>query len=355
LGDARGRRTGLSTKQAIVKLVDTAVENGCRQSVACEELGLAEKTFKRWVNNNDDQRRGPLTVPSNKLSEEERSEILTTVNSEAYQDLAPCQIVPRLADKGIYLASESTFYRVLKSEGQLAHRGKSKPATKKKPDELMATRPNQVYSWDITYLKSPIKGSFYYLYMFLDIFSRKIVGWEVHENESMVKSSKLIQKIHLSEGLAKGDVKLHSDNGGPMKGATMLATLQNLGIVPSFSRPCVSNDNPYSESLFKTVKYRPEFPSQAFKSIEAARTWVASFVQWYNCEHLHSGIKFVTPMSRHKGGDVEVLEKRKIVYEEAKNKNPNRWSGKTRNWGRPEKVYLNCLPKEEVLDIKIAS
>lgn len=336
-------------------LIQNAIKNGCRQRIACMDLEISEKTFKRWVVNPEDQRMGPLTTPSNKLSDIERQKVLNVANSEDYCDLPPCQIVPKLADKGKYLASESTFYRILREENLLAHRGKSKPAKNNKPEPLVATGPNQVYSWDITFLRGPISGAFYYLYMFMDVWSRKIVGWEVHENEDMEKSSKLIEDIYQQEGLKDGDVRLHSDNGGAMKGATMLATLQKLGIVPSFSRPKVSDDNPYSESLFKTLKYCPQYPSRPFQSLNEARGWVGNFAQWYNCEHLHSGIKFVTPDDRHQGRDQEILKRRKKVYEQAKKRNPNRWSKGTRNWNRIEKVGLNNLLENEFLDIKIAS
>ena len=286
-----------------------------------------------------------MTVPSNKLSKAEAEEVISVSTSKEYMDLPPSQIVPSLADKGKYLASESTFYRILKEKNMLKHRGKSKPKTHEKPAPLVATGPNQIYSWDITYLKSPITGKFYYLYLFMDIWSRKIVGQEVHENEDMNKSSKLIDKICNSENIEKNKLILHSDNGGPMKGATMLATLQRLGIVPSFNRPKVSDDNPYSESLFKTLKYYHKYPSKPFLSLNDAQVWVNEFVNWYNNKHLHSGIKFVTPTSRHRGEDIAILNRRKITYETAKIRYPNRWSGPTRNWGHDEKVYLNYLQK----------
>jgi len=338
-----------------INLILISIQNGCRQRIACRDLDISEKTFKRWINTPEDQRFGPLTTPANKLSEIERANILSIANREEYCDLPPSQIIPKLADKGKYLASESTFYRILKEENLLTHRGKSKPRKHTKPETLMATGPNQVYSWDITYLKSPINGKFYYLYLFMDIWSRKIVGQEVHENEDMEKSSRLIEKIYEQENLKNGDVKLHSDNGGPMKGATMLVTLQKLGIVPSFSRPKVSDDNAFSESLFKTLKYCPQYPSRPFQSLENARSWVEEFVYWYNFKHLHSGIKFVTPNSRHLGEDDKILEKRKEVYKKAKIKNPNRWSKEIRNWDKIKKVELNGLQEDKILDIKIAS
>lgn len=335
-----------------INLIEKAIASGCRTYIACLDAGIDIKTFKRWKTNFLDKRKGPNTEPANKLSVSERHKIITISTSEKFVDKAPCQIVPTLADKGIYIASESTFYRVLKANKLLEHRGKSKKPSLEKPASLVATAPNQIYSWDITYLKSPIRGVFFYLYFFMDIFSRKIVGYDVYESESMELSSKLIDNICRSENIKKEQLILHSDNGGPMKGATMLATLQRLGVVPSFSRPGVSDDNPYSESLFKTLKYCPEYPSKPFESTYEAKKWVDSFVNWYNNNHLHSGIKFVSPADKHLGKDSEILKKRKIVYETAKLQNPNRWSGETRNWNRVEKVYLNHLQKKKDLDIK---
>lgn len=313
------------------------------------------KTFKRWENDLEDKRRGPKTTSANKLSDEEIEKVIQISTSKEYVDLPPTQIVPLLADKGIYIASESSFYKILRERKLLEHRGKSKKPSMNKPAPLIAKSPNEIYSWDITYLRSSVSGMFYYLYMFMDIYSRKIVGFEVHEKESMEHSSKLIERICIQENVLKDQLVLHSDNGGAMKGATMLATLQKLGVVPSFSRPRVSDDNPYSESLFKTLKYCPEYPSRPFASLSEASGWVEKFVFWYNNIHLHSGIKFVTPMSRHEGKDKMILKNRKRVYEEAKNKNPNRWSRATRNWDRVEKVLLNYLQKEENNDISLAS
>jgi len=284
------------------------------------------------------------------MTEKEVNKVITIATSEEFKDASPREIVPKLADKGKFIASESTFYRVLKRENMLAHRGKSRPKKNKKPIPLMATSPNEVWTWDITYLRGPIKGSFYYLYMFMDIFSRKIVHWEVQEEESMERSSKAIRRAYKKENILPDQIKLHSDNGGPMKGVTMLATLKKLGVLPSFGRPSVSDDNPYSEALFKTLKYCPQYPSRPFKSIEEARSWVDSFVDWYNNEHLHSGIKFVTPSDRHNGLDREILEKRREVYKKAKEENPLRWSKEIRDWKFIEKVFLNPLKDKQKLD-----
>lgn len=331
------------------------MKNGCREAIACTDLEIDVKTWKRWRKDTKDQRRGPLTAPANKLTEEEVAEVIRVSTSKEYMDLPPCQIVPLLADKGVYLASETSFYKILRERNLLAHRGKSKAKTHHRPTPLVAGAPNQIYSWDITFMRSGIAGQFYYLYMFMDIFSRKIVGYKVHECESMNYSAELVEEICLREGILKEQLVLHSDNGGAMKGATMLVTLQRLGVVPSFSRPRVSDDNPYSESLFKTLKYCPEYPSRPFASLEEADAWVNKFVLWYNTVHLHSGIKYVTPASRHEGKDGEILEKRKEVYREAKMKNPNRWPRKIRNWERVEKVYLNHLQENNEVDIGKAS
>jgi len=324
-------------------LVDEAVKDGARAEKACEMLELSARTVERWraSGGGEDGRRGPKTPPANKLSEVERKRLLNVVNSPEHRDLSPKQIVPKLADDGIYIASESTVYRVLREEGQLAHRERSRPPVNNRPTALAATGPEQVWSWDITYLPSPVRGSFFYLYMVMDVWSRKIVGWEVHLEESMELSARMISRICAQNGIDESGLHLHSDNGGPMKGATMLATLQKLGIVASFSRPSVSDDNPFSEALFRTLKYRPEYPRKPFETLEAARAWVAGFVRWYNTEHLHSGIRFVTPDDRHFGREDGILARRKAIYETAKRRNPDRWSGETRNWKPIETVVLN--------------
>lgn len=327
-----------------IKLIAEAVEQGVRQHLACEVFCISSRTLQHWrVAGTKDRRQTIRKMPANKLSESERKHILDVCNSEEFCSLTPKQIVPALADKAIYLASESSFYRILRDADQLHHRGRSaNPATVKKPTAYIADGANQVWSWDITYLVSTLKGVFFYLYLFMDIYSRKIVGWEVYENESSEQAAEVLRKARLTEILPAGHkVVLHSDNGSPMKGATMLATMQKLGVVPSFNRPSVSNDNPYSEALFKTMKYAPAYPSKPFENLDEARQWVLRFVDWYNDCHRHSGIKYVTPVQRHNGEDITILEQRKRIYEEAKRKHPERWSGKTRNWAHEPVVKLN--------------
>ena len=250
----------------ILGLVDEAVVAGACYARACALLGLCARTLERWRKQGDggDRRRGPNSAPPNKLPPDERREILERVNSAPSRDLSPKQIVPRWADRGVYLASESTIYRLLRENGQMTHRQASRPPTSRRPRQHVATAPCQVWSWDITYLKGPVRGSFYYLYMIEDVWSRKIVGWAVHPEESAEHASELFSTTCRRLELEPEGIVLHSDNGSPMKGSTMLATLQKLGVVPSFSRPRVCDDNPFSEALFRTLKYRPDYPSRAF-------------------------------------------------------------------------------------------
>jgi transposase InsO family protein len=325
--------------------IDEAVQAGARQSEACKLLGLDPRTVQRWQaqEGGDDRRRGPASAPRNKLSERERVRVLATVNSPEFRDLSPKQIVPTLADRGQYLASESTVYRILREESLLSHREKSRSPTKRhRPEEHVATAANQVWSWDITYLKSPVRGIFWYLYLAVDIWSRKIVAWAVHTEESSEHASALLAEAYRREDVVPGSLVVHMDNGSPMKGATLVATLQKLGVMTSYSRPSVSNDNPYSESLFRTLKYRPVYPSGPFESIEAARRWVAEFVRWYNTCHLHSAIRFVTPTDCHSGRHLQRLERRREVYAAARARNPERWTGNTRNWDPIKEVMLNA-------------
>lgn len=329
----------------IVALIDAAVASGARRARACEMLGLSARCLQRWglpgAGGDDDRRAGPLTKPANALSEAERREVLAAVNAPGNCDLSPKQIVPRLADEGRYLASESTIYRILHDADQLAHRGPARAPTRHHATAHVATGPNQVWSWDITYLRSALNGRFYYLYMVVDVWSRKVVGWSLHEEESMDLAAQLIRETCARTGIDVNGLVLHSDNGGPMKGSTMLATLQRLGVVASFSRPHVSDDNPFSEALFRTLKYRPGYPRKPFETTERARAWVAGFVAWYNDEHRHSGIRFVTPEQRHTGQDIAILARRAHVYEAARKRRPERWSRATRNWTPVGAVYLN--------------
>jgi len=329
-----------------VELIDEAVSSGARRAIACNELGICDRTYRRWTNGDQvqsDQRpHAEREPPPNKLSAQERQAVLDACHQEEHSSLPPGQIVPRLADEGKYIASEATFYRILHEEQEQHHRARSKkPTAQRKPTSHCATGSNQVWSWDVSYLPSDIRGEFYYLYMIMDIFSRKITGWEVHECELGEYAATLVHKAVMNELCAGKPLVLHADNGSIQKGSTLRAKLEFLGVSTSFSRPRVSNDNPYSESLFRTCKYSPEYPQDGFASLEDARRWMSRFVHWYNHEHRHSGIKHVTPAQRHNGVDKELLKKRVAVYENAKTNNPHRWSGNTRNWQWQDEVWLN--------------
>lgn len=335
----------------VVALVQEAAQAGCRLESACREVQLSLRTLQRWQQDGgsvkvDGRLSARRAAPANKLGEDERQQILAVANSTEFASLPPSQIVPTLADRGIYLASESTFYRVLRQAGQQHHRGRAKAPRQRPVSTHRATGPNQLWAWDITYLPSAIKGEYYYWYMMMDVFSRKIVAHEVHPHEGMAEAGQLLRRASLVEGRIMQPLVLHSDNGSAMKGSTMLATMQQLGVVASFSRPRVSNDNAYAESLFRTCKYRPGYPRQPFASLDEARQWVQGFVRWYNHEHKHSGLKFVTPNQRHQGLADEVLAYRKQVYEEAKVRQPQRWSKGTRNWELENVVWLN--PEREL-------
>ena len=344
MGGSRGRLITATKRKQAIDLILEACNAGARKRKACEILGLSVRTIERWEKENglQDQRKLVKRIPVNKLTQEQRDMVISTANNAIYRDLPPCKIVPLLADIGKYIASESTFYRILRAENQLAHRLASRPAKHHRPEAYEATGPNQVWTWDISYLPTRVAGLYFYLYIIIDIYSRKIVGFSVHDQELSSHAANLITQACLDEGVSRDQLVLHSDNGVPMKGATMLATLERLGVVPSFSRPSVSDDNPYSEALFRTVKYHPTFPMlDKFETILDARQWSEKFVCWYNNEHLHSALKFVTPQQRHSGVDAEIRANRHQVYQVAKAQHPERWSGNTRNWSLPDSVTLN--------------
>lgn len=333
-----------SDRQDAVQLIDEARAQGARLGAACEELGIGTNTYRRWAQGDQDRRpQAVRPVPRHALSPEERQQVLGICHRPEFASLPPGQIVPRLLDEeGLYVASESSYYRILRAHGEQHHRGRARaPRPKGDPQRHRVTRPNTCWSWDVTYLPTQVRGQFYYLYMIIDIYSRKIVDAEVFDEESMANSSEVIQRAVLREGCITQPLVLHADNGSAMKGSTLQATLQRLNITPSYSRPRVSNDNAFSESLFRTCKYRPDYPADGYASLSSAQQWVNGFMRWYNHEHRHSAIRFVTPSERHAGQDDEVLAKRDAIYAEAKRQHPGRWSGATRNWTPRRTVWLN--------------
>lgn len=336
----RGRLTSVPQRTEYVSLIQEANQSGARLHVACNEVGITLRTYRRWHRDGhitaDKRPRAVRPPPANKLTEAEQAQIIEVCNRKKFASLPPSQIVPTLLDSGEYYGSESTFYRVLKAHGQLHHRGRSQAAKiPVQPTTYTATGPNQVFCWDITYLPSTVRGQFYYLYMLEDLFSRKIVGDEVYEQESGENAAKLLEQTLIREKCLHSGVVLHSDNGAPMKSQTMRMKAYELGMTTSYSRPRVSNDNPFAESLFRTCKYRPDWPSAGFKSLNEARAWVLKFTRWYNYEHKHSKLRFVTPHQRHIGQDKAILAKRKKRIEAAKSAHPERWGARE---------VRNCAP-----------
>jgi transposase InsO family protein len=340
---------GLEDRHALAQDIQTAHRSGARLRLACTSAGIDARTLQRWKAQQglvvgDGRPEATRPTPDHALSLAERAEVLRVANEPRFADVPPARIVPMLADENVYLASESTFSRVLREHGQTAHRGRAKAPRKQRPPTThIATAPGQVWCWDMTYLPANVQGRWFYLYLILDLYSRKIVGWEVHNRDNADHAAHLVRRTALSEGIAARPSKpvLHGDNGATLKATTVLAMLQWLGVKPSYSRPRVSDDNAYAEALFRTAKYRPEFPANGFADLAAARAWALEFVRWYNVEHRHSGIRYVSPAQRHAGEDHAILAARHELYTNARQSNPARWSGNTRNWSPIGPVTLN--------------
>lgn len=333
----------------ILATVTEARDAGASLERACEVAGVAVRTLQRWHRDpkGDDQRSGPRRRPHNALTTAEEAQVVTVLTSKRYAGLSPKQLVPQLADEGLYLASESTMYRVQRRHGL---RTKRRPLVRQQVARATgvhrADRSNQVWSWDITWLPTVVRGQFLHLYLMMDVWSRRIVGWTVETMESADVAAALFKRTCRDGNVDPRGLVLHSDNGAAMRGSTMLATLQQLGVVASFSRPHVSDDNPYSEALFRTLKHTPAYPPRRFENLVAARLWVERFVAWYNGVHRHSAIRFVTPDERHFGRDHIVLEQRGALYARARRANPERWTGGVRDWSPVGEVVLN--PEREV-------
>lgn len=339
----------LEDRQQLAMWSADARASGARLAPVCEVLGLDPRTLQRWhsgagLEAGDGRPHADRAKPAHALSAEEQTTIVQIANAPEYAALPPAQIVPRLADEGRYIASESSFHRVLKAHGQSQRRGRAKrPEARRPPTTHTASKPGEVWCWDVTWLPSQVGGRWFYLYLILDLYSRKIVAHEVHEVENGEHAADLLKRAALAEGVhaAPGKPVLHGDNGSALKSTTVLAMLHWLGIAPSYSRPRVSDDNAFVESLFRTAKYRPGFPTKGFANLEAVRCWAAQFVAWYNHEHRHSGLRYVTPAERHAGEDHRILKQRHTVYHAARQRNPQRWRGPTRNWTPIGPVTLN--------------
>ena len=340
---------GLEDRRNLARDIDAAHEAGARLHLACEIAGIDERTLQRWKAHAagiqaDGRPQAVRPTPSHALSADERAKLLSVANEPRFASVPPARIVPMLADEGVYLASESSFARVLRAHGQSKHRGRAKvPRPVRPPTTHIASTVREVWCWDMTYLPAIVMGRWFHLYLILDLYSRKIVGWEVHDSDDSEHAIHLVKRTALAEGIAMMATKpvLHGDNGSTLKATTVISMLNWLGVKPSYSRPRVSDDNAYAESLFRTAKYRPEFPAKGFTDLDAARTWAAAFVHWYNHDHRHSGIRYVSPAQRHAGEDHAILAARHDLYLQARALKPARWSGKTRNWDPIGPVTLN--------------
>jgi putative transposase len=280
------------------------------------------------------------------LSPLEVNEVVKVLNCEEFVDKAPKAIFNTLLDRGDYHCSVRTMYRILSAQGAVAERRQVARTRSFATPELLATEPNQVWSWDISKLRSSAKWSYYYLYVVMDIFSRKIVGWSVHLQETGLLAESLILRAAEDEKIKQSQLTIHSDRGGPMRSKTLAELFSDLCISKSFSRPHVSNDNPYSESMFKTIKYMPSFPDR-FGSLQEARRFMRKFIRWYNAEHRHSGLEYYTPNDVHTGSHVEKKQKRDSVLADAYSRNPSRFvKGTPSAKLAPDSVWIN-KPKEE--------
>ena len=340
----RGSLSSLDQRKELLKHLAQATKDGACHSACARVIGRSARTLTRWKQDlagpaiGDKRPTAKRPPQANQLTEKERQKIIEICNSPRFASSPPGQIVPALLDENIYLASESTFYRVLADHGLSKHRGRArKPAEIKPRPNYQATTPNSIWAWDITWLPSKVSGLFYKLYFILDLFSRKIVAGEVFAEENAANSATLLKLAHLSEKMATQahPLVLHGDNGSPLKAATVLGLMHQLEITASHSRPRVSNDNAFAESLFRTTKYHPSYPPDGFESLESARDWANNFLNYYNFEHKHRSLNFVTPDQKHTSKDVEILKKRKKVLEQKRQDNPSRWINKT---------VRNCSP-----------
>ena len=287
-------------------------------------LGITIRSIQNWRKYGlVDRRKGSSRHVAHRLTSEEEQEFYQTANSKRFCDMTPAQIVAILATEGTYFASESTLYRILRKRKALEHRRQSKKPRATRPSYTYSvSAPDQVYSWDITWLKADVRGIFYYAYTIIDLYDRSVVGWSIEENESDAHSSRLFARV--IRDLKVLPQIVHADNGHPMRGVTLSVFLDDLMISRSYSRPRCSNDNAFIESYHKTLKYTVGYPG-VFTSIDGARSWYANFVHWYNTDHLHSGLGYVTPHQK-RFGEAEVIHAaRNQTIANARKKNPLRW------------------------------
>lgn len=327
----------IAIRQQIIIAVDVAVESGARLFKACNAIHLDQRRLRRWRKVEGDGRKGGYRAECQRITETEKDAIVYEFAQPGMADLPIKVAHATLMDKGIYLASPSTFVRVLRE------RHIRKPRTCKVPiakrPELLATGPGQVWCWDITWLEAPLKGTYFYLYMIIDMYSRKVVGWEVFPKEDGTLARFLFAQALEAEKIPAGQIIVHSDNGKPMRSVSLRGLFDKLGVTASYGRPHTSNDNAFAESLFATLKGRVAFP-EYFSSIESAGAYCLEFFTWYNCFHMHSGLDFVTPQAVHEGLQRGIFDQRNILLDSNRNAHPSRHGGKRKLFGIPSEVRL---------------
>ena len=323
----------------MMRVVQTLSEETDIQT-SCAALSVPRASFYRWKDQSDKPTR--TYNPPLKLQATERQNVLDILHSTRFVDYSPGEIVPILLDEGQYICSERTMYRILAQENELKERRQRvRGAHQYQKPELLATGPNQVYSWDITKLKGPQKWNYFYLYVILDIYSRYVVGWMVADRESAVLADRLISEVCRKQKIKPGQLTIHADRGASMTSKLVANLMSYLGITKTHSRPYTSDDNPFSESQFKTLKYCPQFPER-FGCIEDTQTFCRAFFRWYNNEHRHSGIVRLTPQMLHYGHAEGVLKGRNKVLLEASNQHPGRFKHKVPTAGEvPVAVWIN--------------
>lgn len=314
----------------------------CQQvgvSAACQALGVPRSAFYRARQPKRDPK--PRPTPERALKPDEQEEVLQVLNSERFQDDSPRMVYAALLDDDKYLCHWRTMYRILEEREQVRERrNQLRHPTYTKP-ELLATGPNQLWSWDITKLRGPAKWTYYYLYVILDVFSRYVTGWLIATSESASLGKQLIAETCVKQGIEPDQLTLHADRGPAMKSKTVALFLADLGVTKTHSRPYVSNDNPYSEAQFKTMKYRPGYPDR-FGAIQDARAWARPFFHWYNHEHYHTGLALLTPATVHYGRAQAVLDQRQQVLEAAYAAHPERFvHGLPKPPSLPTEVWIN--------------
>lgn len=310
-------------------------------------LGLALSRSRYYRYQQRQTGRGTKPIPTRKphpraLTPVEETVVRTVLNSDRFQDMSPYEVYGTLLDEdGRYLCSVRTMYRILKKYGETAPRGRQRTRTHYRKPELLATGPNQVWSWDITKLKGPQKWTYYYLYVMLDIFSRYVVGWLIARRESAAIAKELMATCYLQQGIDKEQLTIHADRGGPMKAKAVAHLLADLGVTKTHARPYTSNDNPFSEAQFKTVKYRPDYPER-FGSLQDARAWSRPFFDWYNHQHRHSALALMTPAMVHADQARQVMQQRRQILDAAFQAHPERFvRGQPQPGSLPEAVWIN--------------